>query len=327
MSIGETIRKCRKEKNLTQEELAGRLGVTAPAVSKWENGDSYPDIMMLAPLARLFGISVDMLLSFERELGDEEIRALLTELDRRLGTGEFDSVFAWFCSKTELYPNCEKLLVQGTVILDARRVTTDVLEKEKYDDRILKNYRRGLESQESAVRDMAADALFGLYFREERYEEAEECLAYFSGGYPDVERKRASLYRRIGRREEAYRILEETLFRKQQECDGILRELFLMALEVKDMEWAGVLTKKRADLARVYDMGPYYSASAKLVYADARGDRDKMRELMQEMLESVGEMDSFTKSSLYRHMQFRALSGEFLQRMESVIQKNLAEFL
>jgi transcriptional regulator with XRE-family HTH domain len=40
MQIGETIRKYRKAKNMTQEEMANRLGVTAPAVNKWENGVS-----------------------------------------------------------------------------------------------------------------------------------------------------------------------------------------------------------------------------------------------------------------------------------------------
>ena len=63
MQIGETIRKYRKEKNMTQEEMANRLGVTAPAVNKWENGNSYPDIMMLVPIARLLDISLDTLLS------------------------------------------------------------------------------------------------------------------------------------------------------------------------------------------------------------------------------------------------------------------------
>lgn len=40
MNIGETIRKNRKMQNLTQEQMANRLGVSAPAVNKWENGDS-----------------------------------------------------------------------------------------------------------------------------------------------------------------------------------------------------------------------------------------------------------------------------------------------
>ena len=53
MQLGQVIRKYRKNKNMTQEEMGGRLGVTAPAVNKWENGASMPDITLLAPIARL----------------------------------------------------------------------------------------------------------------------------------------------------------------------------------------------------------------------------------------------------------------------------------
>ena len=79
MKTGEVIRKYRKQKELTQEEMAARLGVTAPAVNKWENGNSLPDIALLAPIARLLGVSLEELLSFREELTEEEIRALLNE--------------------------------------------------------------------------------------------------------------------------------------------------------------------------------------------------------------------------------------------------------
>ena len=62
MQLGQVIRKYRKIKNMTQEEMAVRLRVTAPAVNKWENGNSLPDIMLLAPIARLLGITTDELL-------------------------------------------------------------------------------------------------------------------------------------------------------------------------------------------------------------------------------------------------------------------------
>ena len=62
MTIGKVIRKYRKLANLTQEEMAVRLGVTAPAVNKWENENSCPDITLLAPIARLLNISLDTLL-------------------------------------------------------------------------------------------------------------------------------------------------------------------------------------------------------------------------------------------------------------------------
>ena len=78
MNIGTVIRTYRKEKNMTQEEMANRLGVTAPAVNKWEKGNSYPDITLLAPIARLLNISLDTLLSFQEELTEEEICLLYT---------------------------------------------------------------------------------------------------------------------------------------------------------------------------------------------------------------------------------------------------------
>ncbi|MDE7067549.1 MAG: helix-turn-helix domain-containing protein, partial [Schaedlerella arabinosiphila] len=84
MQIGEVIRKHRKLKNLTQEEMAARLGVTAPAVNKWENGNSFPDIMLLAPIARLLGITVDTLLSFREELTAQEIGNIIYEMERKL---------------------------------------------------------------------------------------------------------------------------------------------------------------------------------------------------------------------------------------------------
>lgn len=62
MHIGKSILNQRKQKNITQEELAAELGVTAAAVSKWENGYTLPDIFMLCALADYFGVTTDELL-------------------------------------------------------------------------------------------------------------------------------------------------------------------------------------------------------------------------------------------------------------------------
>ena len=61
------IAKLRKEKNITQEELAKAVGLSGQAVSKWESGGS-PDIEMLAPIADYFGVSIDSL--FDRKIND-----------------------------------------------------------------------------------------------------------------------------------------------------------------------------------------------------------------------------------------------------------------
>ena len=82
MDIGVVIKKYRKEAGMTQEEMANRLGVTTPAVNKWENSNSKPDIELLAPIARLFDISLDTLLSFHEYLSDTEIEEIIRKMDR-----------------------------------------------------------------------------------------------------------------------------------------------------------------------------------------------------------------------------------------------------
>ena len=61
MSFSENLRKYRRERGFTQSGLAECLGVSSQAVSKWENGDSYPDATLLVPLASLLEISLDEL--------------------------------------------------------------------------------------------------------------------------------------------------------------------------------------------------------------------------------------------------------------------------
>ena len=64
--IGRFIATCRKEQNLTQEQLAEKLGVSNKTVSRWENGNSFPDVSMLQPLCDLLNISVNELLLGEK---------------------------------------------------------------------------------------------------------------------------------------------------------------------------------------------------------------------------------------------------------------------
>lgn len=80
MKINEMIRERHIAKKLTQEQMAGYLGVTAPAVNKWEKGTSYPDITLLPALARLLDTDLNTLLSFQEDLSDREIALFLNEL-------------------------------------------------------------------------------------------------------------------------------------------------------------------------------------------------------------------------------------------------------
>ena len=66
-SVGATIATLRKKSEMTQADLAGRLGVSDKAISRWESGQGYPDLEMLPRLADLFGVSIDYILLGEKK--------------------------------------------------------------------------------------------------------------------------------------------------------------------------------------------------------------------------------------------------------------------
>lgn len=81
MNLGKTIFELRKKQNITQEELAAELGVTAAAVSKWENNYTLPDILMLCALADHFGVTTDELL----DRGNQKPYTVIVAEDASLG--------------------------------------------------------------------------------------------------------------------------------------------------------------------------------------------------------------------------------------------------
>lgn len=82
MSIGSTIKKLRRERNMTQEQLAECLGITANAVSQWECDQTAPDISQLPMLARILQVTTDRLLGIDFSKDEEEIE--------RIGAESFD---------------------------------------------------------------------------------------------------------------------------------------------------------------------------------------------------------------------------------------------
>ena len=76
-TIGKRIAARRKEKGYTQEEIAERLGITAQAVSKWENDTGMPDVSQIIPLATIFGVSTDVLFGMSGKGNREEVQRII----------------------------------------------------------------------------------------------------------------------------------------------------------------------------------------------------------------------------------------------------------
>ena len=77
LAIGQRIKAFRKEKDITQEQLAEMLGVSCQSVSRWESGVCYPDMELLPVLAEIFAVTVDKLLGVDGMAEKRKVDAYL----------------------------------------------------------------------------------------------------------------------------------------------------------------------------------------------------------------------------------------------------------
>ncbi len=115
--IGNVIATKRRERGITQEELANHLGVSKPAVSKWESGQSYPDILLLPILASYFDITVDQLIGYEPQMTKEDIRKVCYRLTQDFTKEPFDKVYQECEDYLHKYFSCWQLQFQIGVLL------------------------------------------------------------------------------------------------------------------------------------------------------------------------------------------------------------------
>lgn len=117
INIARAIVQGRRTKGITQEELAKFMGVSKASVSKWETGQSYPDITLLPHLAAYFNISIDELIGYEPWMTKEDIRRLYHNLSAKFSQLPFDAVLAECCEIIKKYYSCYPLLLQMCVLL------------------------------------------------------------------------------------------------------------------------------------------------------------------------------------------------------------------
>ena len=110
-TFGKRICRLRKAANMTQRDLANKLGISEPAVCKWETDSSMPDIMLLTPLARALHTDLNTLFSYEEILCPEKVKHLADKAEEIAGTEGTDAGIRYWNACLQEYPNSERLML------------------------------------------------------------------------------------------------------------------------------------------------------------------------------------------------------------------------
>lgn len=134
MKMNDIIRQKRLEKGFTQEQVAHYLGITTPAVSKWEKGSTYPDIVLLPALARLLDTDLNTLLSFQENLSDKEVVLFMNEITEIVERDGFEKGYCLAMEKIKEFPNCDALIGNVAVLLEGLLIFSGKKVEKKYQE-------------------------------------------------------------------------------------------------------------------------------------------------------------------------------------------------
>ena len=128
MYLSANLKKYRIMKELTQEDVAESLGITAQSVSKWERGESYPDITLLPALANIFETSVDLLLGMDTIRADETRRNIHKTAVEYQQSGDYAMAEKTYREALLSYPNDPGVLLGLAGVLALKGSTAEAIE-------------------------------------------------------------------------------------------------------------------------------------------------------------------------------------------------------
>lgn len=238
IEIGKTIAHMRHERGITQEQLAEAIGISAPAVSKWETGQSYPDITLLPPLARYFGVPVDTLLAYTPSLTDAEREVQTDALDAVFAASGWDAGTSACEALLHQYPADAtlRIMLMGLLMKNGVFATTDAQREASY--ALQEKWLLAAQAvADSKTLPLVQQMLGTFYIGRRRLEEAEAILTDIHAEVvPDVSQALSTLRTLQGRTEEAEALTQRNLSSAIVNAMQALLSLTSLAMREKQVE-------------------------------------------------------------------------------------------
>jgi putative transcriptional regulator len=323
MRIGEVIRNYRKKENLTQEQVANYLNISAPAVNKWENGISYPDITLLAPLARILKIDVNTLLAFNEELTEVEVNNFTKEVSEMVSKDGYQKAFEKGSELIKKYLSCDELIFNLSTVLKVHLIVSEIEEKDEYERKIITWLELITASSKQKIASDAKLALASMHMEKEEYEKAQEILDKIPEPGIDKKLQQAVLFENSGKFDEAYVIYEGMVLKNANEILSALTLTIKILCKENKFSEAEEYSERAKKLVEVFDLGAYNKYLLDLFLAVERQDKERTIEMIENIVNEANSMNDFMKSKLYTHMKFNDAHSMSIDELKSFVKSSI----
>ena len=309
MKISDVIRTRRQALGLTQEALANKLGVSAPAVNKWERALNYPDITLLPALARTLGVDLNTLLSFQEDMSREETARFLNALAETGRTEDCAAAFQMAQDKLREFPNSGLLASGAAGVLEGILTlypSGSEAEREGWRQTLSALHERSARSTDPQVQEAAVRALFTRALAAGELDRAEALLTQLPPSHPDRRLLTAALQEKQGCREEAWVLLESELFQRAHGLQNVLLQMLSLSQAEGDRARSRRISEAASQAGAALDLPGYAVLPAPLQLALLERDGPRALALLGDLLESLTTPWSAGDRPLYRHMPVKA---------------------
>lgn len=269
LKIGQVIYRLRKEKNITQEALAKAVSVSVAAVSKWESSNSYPDITLLPSIARFFNISIDALLSYEKDISNEEVIEIVKKCALLFEKNTVKNATEKCEDYIKEYPN--------NIYLKFRIASLYMMSipsaKDEEEARVMLNksinlFEESANYNEKEISEASKYSLSSLYSMNEQFDKAEEVLLSLPKVTADRDDMLVGLYISQNKQEEALELLRNLTYKKLSSLKISLDSYVSLFAKEADYNKAREVLEIQDKLIDVFDVSNIYGVSSSLMYGE-----------------------------------------------------------
>ena len=269
LSTGKTINAIREEKNITIEDLAKALGVPEELVKNWEKGNSYPEITMLKPIARILGTTTDSLLMYETKLSPEDVNQIYTVCKEKFQTDDYDLAMEVCDDYIKQYPDSLFLKFRlGSLLQEYIQMSNSEEQANLMIDKSIGLLEESVSIGDLEVKQAALYVLSSLYTMKQDYDKAIEVLNALPKINMNPDFMLSTIYSIRGEGSMAKKVEQESLFNNINNAIISLTSTWGSALKERDYEFAFDVAGIQRRIIMDFYLDSFMLGNNILMYAD-----------------------------------------------------------
>lgn len=294
LKIGEVIYRLRKKHQLTQEQLAQAIGVSVPAVSKWENGSTYPDITLLPKIAHFFECSIDELMAYEQKLTLRQINQWLAECKELANKCLFGEMIEKCTGYLRQYPKSDelKLAIASFYLMEKGFAPKDILDD--LSKQVISLLEEVASGTNASLMNQANYLLAGIYIQNQEDDKAEKILLQIPHLTFHPDDLLIFIYLRQGKNKEVKRMIQQRLLSALQSIQLILGQYRQLCMNENHVAMNERLLRIEGAFIELFEVEALFGVSHALDWLTFYGRLNNENQMMLELSKLVAKLEQQT---------------------------------